>query len=92
MTKVQNMQSESGKEVPNQFIITDGKYKTFQSYKSIIAIIETTKHGDEYITLDGNWWKYSPTTSKYRNQFLGETTKETQAKIDSGKYKLSNLN
>lgn len=29
---------------------------------------------------------------KYRNQFLGETTKETQAKIDSGEYKLVNLN
>jgi hypothetical protein len=27
-----------------------------------------------------------------RNQFLNETTKETQAKIDSGEYILTNLN
>ena len=31
-------------------------------------------------------------TSKYRNIFLGETTKETLKKIKSGEYKLVNLN
>ena len=35
---------------------------------------------------------YSKTTSKYRNMFLGETTKETQKKINSGEYILTNLN
>ena len=34
----------------------------------------------------------SRTTAKYRNQFLDESTKETQAKIDSGEYILTDLN
>ena len=29
---------------------------------------------------------------KYRNQFLGETKKETEAKIKSGEYILTDLN
>ena len=44
------------------------------------------------IVLDKTYWNYSITTSKYRNQFLGESTKETQAKINSGEYKLVDLN
>jgi len=86
--KVENMMSNSsGREVANQFIINtkDGRY--FQSYSSIIARISKGK-----ITLDANKWDYSNTTSKYRNVFLGETTKETKAKIKSGEYKLANLN
>ena len=35
---------------------------------------------------------YSVTTGKYRNQFLGETKKETEAKIKSGEYILTDLN
>jgi len=46
----------------------------------------------ERITLDVNYWDYSKTTSKYRNEFLGESTKETKAKIKSGEYKLADLN
>ena len=34
---------------------------------------------------------YSVTTGKYRNQFLGETKKETEAKIKSGEYILTDL-
>ena len=41
---------------------------------------------------DENYWDYSSTTGRYRNKFLGETKKETQAKIDSGEYILTNLN
>ena len=36
------------------------------------------------VVLDKTYWNYSVTTSKYRNQFLNESTKETQAKINSG--------
>jgi hypothetical protein len=32
------------------------------------------------------------TTGKYRNQFLGETKKDTEAKIKSGEYILADLN
>lgn len=63
----------------------------FQSYQSIIVKI-VTAFGIPKIYLDINKWDYSITTGKYRNQFLGETKKETQAKIDSGEYVLTDLN
>lgn len=86
--KVENMQSSRGNDVPNQFIIkADGK-TIFQSYASIIAVVDEAGN----VTLDSSKWDYSNTTGKYRTQFLGETKKETQAKIDSGVYKLANLN
>lgn len=86
--KIENMISARGNYVPNQFIIQDGKKKWFQSYKSIIAVID--ENGQ--ITLDKNYWDYSVTTGKYRNLFLGESKKETREKIDAGIYKLANLN
>ena len=88
--KVENMVSErSGKKDANQFIITDNEGRQyFQSYDTIIAV----RGLNGGIELDGQKWDYSVTTGKYRNIFLGETTKETQAKIDSGVYKLVDLN
>ena len=96
--KVSNMTSSRGNDVPNQFIITDavtdnggniGHFRSvFQSYSSVIVAI----NHDGTTFLDTDKWDYSVTTSKYRNQFLGETKKETQAKIDSGEYILTNLN
>jgi len=86
--KVYNLTSpRSNKEVPNQFEIQtpDGTY--FQSYRTIIAF-----RGADKVYLDRDSWNYSTTTSKYRNQFLGETTKETKQKIKSGEYILTNLN
>lgn len=64
--------------------------KYFQSYDSII--VKKVYGGRLDVYLDRKYWNYSVTTSKYRNQFLGETTKETQAKIDSGEYVLCDLN
>ena len=87
ISKVQNMKSLKGNDVPNQFIIWGSFTKIFQSYQTIIAMI---KRGQVY--LDKNDWDYSVTTSKYRNQFLGETKKETEKKIKSGEYKLKDLN
>ena len=98
--KLYNMKSSNGKEVPNQFIMTEEghgangnfiKKEVFQSYKSIIAERITWDDSID-VTLDINCWDYSTTTGKYRNQFLGETKQETQKKIDSGEYKLTNLN
>lgn len=74
--------------------------KTFQSYDSVIAIktmwpfeaVEKMGGKQIYVVLDKTYWNYSRTTSKYRNEFLRETTKETEAKIKSGEYKLENLN
>jgi hypothetical protein len=92
--KVQNMTSSSGNKVANQFIIDDRNKAYFQSYDSLIAvkITECDQSLPLTIKLDSKYWDYSVTTSKYRNQFLGETKKETQAKIDSGEYILTDLN
>ena len=92
--KVENMISKSsGRPVANQFNIWDGSLVYFQSYSTIIVKIDRgNRDSGEQVYLDANKWDYSRTTGKYRNQFLGETKKETQAKIDSGEYVLTDLN
>jgi len=60
----------------------------FQSYDSMIAF----KPLSGKIQIDSEKWDYSTTTGKYRNQFLGETKKETEKKIADGTYILTNLN
>ena len=82
---VRNMTSSRGNDIPNQFIITGydkelGHYRLFQSYDSPIAL-----NCDKGIFLF-RAWDYSVTTGKYRNDFLGETKKETLAKLKSGEY------
>ena len=105
--KVENMTSSSGSKVANQFIIHTEEIEIqpiadkicrfdeavyFQSYDSIIARkLFTVEHG-VIISLDEKYWDYSKTTSKYRNIFLGENKAETQKKIDSGEYILTDLN
>ena len=101
--KVENMISSKGNKIANQFVIEEylhysgsGSYtvkrKTFQSYNSIIARITGDPMGPDYIELDSKYWNYSNTTSKYRRLFLGEGTKQTEAKIKSGEYVLTDLN
>lgn len=85
--KVSNIYSNSGNPIANQFEIVDGDKRYFQSYDSIIAVIENLK-----VTLDEYYWNYSTTTGKYRNIFLGEDRKATEKKIKDGTYKLANLN
>jgi len=88
MVKVKQFRSlTSGRNIPNQFIITDKDRTIFQSYDSIIAI----KWNDGDIFLDKTYWDYSKTTGKYRNQFLGEDIKTTRKKIKSGEYRLADL-
>jgi len=89
--KVSNMTSNKGTTIPNQFIINTPNETFFQSYSSII-VKTTFENGKRVVYLDENKWNYSVTTSKYRNLFLGETTKETQRKIKEGVYILTNLN
>ena len=101
MAKVENMKSGRGyNRVANQFIITEegrgslGNFitmETFQSYDTVIAVRIEWKD-DTTIELDINNWEYSHTTGKYRNQFLGETKKETEEKIKAGIYRLVDLN
>lgn len=86
--KVKNMTGSNGNKIANQFILSDNGTTYFQSYDSIIAKIN--ENGET--VLDKDCWDYSTTTGKYRNLFLGEIKKETEAKIKSGEYKLAELN
>ena len=97
--KTEKMKSSMGNTVPNQFIITDNhkmgnKIEYFQSYSSMIAKKIYNDLGADVVEtfLDKKYWNFSNTTSKYRNKFLNETTKQTIAKIKSGEYKLVDLN
>jgi hypothetical protein len=90
--KVENMTSNNGNKIANQFIITDDNEEYFQSYKSIIAKKVLMNNQFFMVYLDKKYWDYSVTTSKYRNIFLNESKKETQKKIDNGIYILTNLN
>jgi len=86
--KLENMEGRNGK-VRDQ--LTD-LGTVFQSYNSIIAAKIMEPHSVCFkIYLDSNYWHYS-TTGKYRNIFLGETKKETETKIKSGEYILTDLN
>lgn len=78
--KVENMISSRGNTIANQFVIYGNGWTLFQSYNSPIALI---KDGKTYIF---KHWDYSTTTGKYRNVFLRETKKETEAKLKSGEY------
>ena len=88
--KVENMVSNKGNKIAIQFIIyADNGEVFFQSYESVICK-KDNKNNKMY--LDENKWDYSVTTGKYRNMFLGEAKKETEAKIKSGEYILVDLN
>ncbi len=87
MTTVTNMVSNKGNKIANQFIIYTTEGSIFQSYNSTIVKIE---NGKTY--LDLNKWDYSKTTGKYRNIFLNENKKQTEEKIKSGEYILTDLN
>lgn len=86
--KVENLNSSNGNKVPNQFIIYCDDKTIFQSYDSVIAI----RYKNGKTELDATFWDYSRTTGKYRNQFLCENKKETEMKIASGEYILTDLN
>lgn len=64
--KVTNITNRRGRKVANQFIITNGNVYTFQSYNSVIAVVN---FDNSTITLGGDW-NYSTTTSRYRNKFF----------------------
>ena len=87
--RIENLESNKGNKVASQFMVHDDNGNIFfRSYDSVIAVKDESGN----ITLDEKYWNYSATTGRYRSQFLGETKKETEAKIKSGAYKLSNLN
>ena len=86
---VKNLRTSKGNASANQFLITTEKGLYFKSYESKIVFVP---NDGTPIQLDEETWDYSQTTGKYRNMFLGETKKETEKKIASGEYILTNLN
>ena len=96
--KVENIKSNNGNKIANQFVITDNdngnKKEYFQSYNSMIVkkIYDHLGADVVEIFLDQKYWNFSNTTGKYRNIFLGETIKDTKAKIKNGTYILTDLN
>ena len=69
MMNVRNMVSRnSGREVANQFIISDGGKVLFQSYESPIVEINS----DEKTVTVYRYYDFSKTTAKYRNQFMAD--------------------
>lgn len=64
--RVTNISNSRGRKVANQFIIENGNVYTFQSYASVIAVVD---FDNSIITL-GYDWNYSTTTSRYRNKFF----------------------
>ena len=78
----------SRQPIANQYVVYSKDYRTFQSYGSIIVAIDNSTR---QVYLNRTYWNYSKTTSKYRAIFLCETTKETEAKIKSGEYILTDL-
>lgn len=64
--KVTNITNGRGRKVPNQFIIENGNVYTFQSYNSVIAVVN---FDNSTITIGGDW-EHSTTTSRYRNRFF----------------------
>jgi hypothetical protein len=89
--KIGTFNTKGGNVAKNQRIEYYPDYTLFVSYDT--NIIKTTfEDGQRIIYLDEYYWNYSATTRNYRNQFLGENTKETQKKIETGIYKLTNLN
>jgi len=90
--KVENITSNNGNKIANQFVITDDKQNEyFQSYNSMI-VKKDYENDQVKIYLDQKYWNYSNTTGKYRNIFLNETITETKKKIKSGEYILTDLN
>lgn len=74
--------------------MADGSH-VIQSFYEIMkgkSLKDCGLSGYPTIYLDREMWDYSTTTGKYRNQFLGETKRETEKKIKSGEYVLTDLN
>jgi len=87
--KVSFLDTRFNNKSKNQMVISINGVQYFQSFESIIAVKDLNR---KQVVLDRKYWNFSRTTSRYRIQFLGESTVETRKKIDSGIYQLANLN
>ena len=65
--KIENITSNKGNKIPDQFKLYYGNYVAFQSYQTLISVYDC-KNDTMYTDKDF----YSKTTSKYRNLFNDE--------------------
>lgn len=63
---VEQMINDRGNGAMNQFVIHDGNLLMFQSYSSLIAVVNY----DANEIVFGEDWDYSTTTGKHRNIFF----------------------
>ena len=63
---VEQMINDRGNGAMNQFVIHDGNLLMFQSYSSLIAVVNY----DTREIILGSDWDYSVTTGKHRNIFF----------------------
>jgi hypothetical protein len=84
--KVRNLVGNSGRAIPNQFIIKDDNRKVFQSYDS--TIVEVKWHSDFCEVNVGHDWDYSRTTSKYFKIFLMDEVGFTDEEVETIKKQL----
>ena len=84
MTKKEHRQTRVEVLNPNHVVVRTAVGSTLYNYNTKIASV----YHDDSKTELYSAWKYSSTTSKFRAVYLGETTKETQAKLDAHIYKL----
>ena len=85
---VRPMLSRGGNPTPNQLIMSDPYGETFVSYGTKIAFRSITNK----VVLDKNYWDYSRTTGKYRNEFLGMGVEDCRKGIKDGSIQLVDLN
>ena len=92
---VEQMTSRSGNVVPNQAILSDMTGKTFVSYGSKIVYQSKDRASDGLpleIIVDENYWDYSRTTGKYRNEFMNMGVQDVRDHIKEGRIQVGNLN
>lgn len=65
---VEQMINNRGNGAMNQFVIHDGNALIFQSYDSLIAVVDY----DAREIILGKDWDYSVTTGKHRNIFFAD--------------------
>lgn len=80
--KVKNLEGNSGRAIPNQFVIKDDNKKIFQSYDSVIVEV---KWYDDFCKVNiGYDWDYSRTTSKYFKIFLMDEVEQIKKELRKG--------
>lgn len=76
--KIENMTSNRGNKIANQFKLYYNNYVAFQSYQTLISVYDI-KNDTMYTDKDF----YSTTTSKYRNLFNNEFQPLTVIEVDN---------